>query len=140
MVLQTIVRFVRASADWKHSRSEESRPSNISGSQPVQHVIGFMKMKCRCFRTHPSCKTCYAISDADNPAHDFVPRNKRQLWLGQFTVDDMEINPAYTTSFNRKENLIRSRRWIRNIFELQLLSRTTKHHSSHLASPAAVKR
>ena len=49
---------------------------------------------------HPGWKTCYTISNADDAAHDFVHRNRRQLCLGQFTVDYMEIGSAYTKGFD----------------------------------------
>ena len=54
----------------------------------------------------------YASPDRINSADDLMTRDDRHLWVGQFSVDDMQVRAANPASSHLHSNLIRPRLWI----------------------------
>ena len=57
--------------------------------------------------------------------------NQRQLWMWQFTVNDMKIGAAHCACRNSHEQLSPRRRGFRHPAQLQRLSWLLENHGAH---------
>src|SRR5262249_36259633 len=62
---------------------------------------------------------------------DFMPRNDRKLWVGQFAVDQMEIRPADPAGFDPDTNFARPRDRVRQLLEDERLAYVVQNHAKH---------
>ena len=81
----------------------------------------------------PSSMRAHAGAQAIDPADDLVAGDDRQLGIWQLAVDDMEIRPADSTSFDPHADLTSLRRRVGKLLELQRASRSVKNHGAHRA-------
>ena len=81
----------------------------------------------------------YNISNGRYLADNFVTRYERELWLGEFTVDDVQVGPAYGAGADAKEKVPGNGFRYRQIGQSQRLSGCFKKHRAHRPSAALQK-
>jgi hypothetical protein len=71
------------------------------------------------------------FADLIDAADNFVPWHNRQLGVGQFAVDDMQVGAADAASLDPKANLPWTRRRLRPLLHLKPLMGSMEDHGAH---------
>jgi hypothetical protein len=70
-----------------------------------------------------TAKFAHFVSDFFHVPDDFVPEDERQLWLGQFAIEHVQIGPAYGAGSYTYEHLTGLRFGLQHLFRSQPLPR-----------------
>jgi len=68
-------------------------------------------------------------------ANNLMAGNNGELWIGQITIDYMQIGPADGTGLDTNPDLLRTRERIRPLLKNQGLPDRMKYHRSHVPFP-----
>jgi len=73
----------------------------------------------------------HSFADGFDASDYLVPRDERQLDVGEIAIDHMQIGPTNGARFNRDADLAGSRRWKGAFFQLQTGAQCVQNHRLH---------
>ena len=76
----------------------------------------------------PGCEAHDAWANLEHLADDLVAEHQRQLWLGELSVDDVEVGSADAAGLHLELHLTGTRRGFRQFSFLQIVTDSGEEH------------
>ncbi len=104
----------------------ESEPSGLTGETPPR--------PCQPRNAHSLAYAQARDTNAqgDDPADDLVTEDQRQLRIGQFAVEHVQIGAAHRASRDTHQHLPRTWPWLGHVPQAQRLTGLLHHHGAHI--------